>query len=83
MRILQLDESTARHYFRQIIFAIDYCHSRNVVHRDLKPENLLLDSDGRIRLSDFGLSAMLKDGHHLQSSCGSAHYAAPEVICGK
>ncbi|KAI3871513.1 hypothetical protein MKW98_011568 [Papaver atlanticum] len=48
----------ARKYFQQLIHAVDYCHSRGVFHRDLKPENLLLDANGDLKVSDFGLSAL-------------------------
>lgn len=57
--------------------------SHKVVHRDLKPENLLMDSNGQVKLADFGLSNLLKDGEFLSSSCGSPNYAAPEVVSGK
>ncbi|ONM39678.1 Protein kinase superfamily protein [Zea mays] len=56
MSILE-GEDEARIYFHQLINAVDYCHSRGVYHRDLKPENLLLDSNGALKVSDFGLSA--------------------------
>ncbi|KAG6505728.1 hypothetical protein ZIOFF_038093 [Zingiber officinale] len=49
-----------------------------VVHRDLKPENLLLDSKRNIKISDFGLSNVMRDGYFLKTSCGSPNYAAPE-----
>ncbi len=65
--------------FQQIISAVAYCHSHLVVHRDLKPENLLLDSERRVKLADFGLSNTMKDGQFLKTSCGSPNYAAPEV----
>ena len=50
-----------------------------VAHRDLKPENLLLDSKMRVKIADFGLSNVMRDGHFLKTSCGSPNYAAPEV----
>ena len=50
-----------------------------VVHRDLKPENLLLDSKHNVKIADFGLSNIMRDGHFLKTSCGSPNYAAPEV----
>ena len=53
----RLREDLARVYFQQLISAIDFCHSRGVYHRDLKPENLLLDEDGNLKVTDFGLSA--------------------------
>ena len=53
-----------------------------VVHRDLKPENLLLDSKCNVKIVDFGLSNIMRDGHFLKTSCGSPNYAAPEVgVC--
>lgn len=51
-----------------------------VVHRDLKPENLLLDSKWNVKIADFGLSNIMRDGHFLKTSCGSPNYAAPEVL---
>ncbi|KAI3466746.1 hypothetical protein Pfo_023409 [Paulownia fortunei] len=79
----RLKEDAARKYFQQLIAAVDFCHSRGVFHRDLKPENLLLDEFGNLKVSDFGLSALLdskrQDGL-LHTTCGTPAYVAPEVI---
>lgn len=79
----RLREDVARVYFQQLISAIDFCHSRGVYHRDLKPENLLLDDDGNLKVTDFGLSAFsehLKQDGLLHTTCGTPAYVAPEVI---
>ena len=75
----RLREDEARHFFQQIISGVEYCHRHMVVHRDLKPENLLLDANLRVRIADFGLSNVMRDGHFLKTMCGSPNYAAPEV----
>ncbi|XP_058722713.1 SNF1-related protein kinase catalytic subunit alpha KIN10-like [Vicia villosa] len=79
----RLQEDEARSFFQQIISGVEYCHRNMVVHRDLKPENLLLDSKWSVKIADFGLSNIMRDGHFLKTSCGSPNYAAPEVISGK
>ncbi|PNW84016.1 hypothetical protein CHLRE_04g211600v5 [Chlamydomonas reinhardtii] len=79
----RLGEDEARHFFQQIISGVEYCHRNMVVHRDLKPENLLLDAKMNVKIADFGLSNIMRDGHFLKTSCGSPNYAAPEVISGK
>ncbi|XP_012449453.1 CBL-interacting serine/threonine-protein kinase 23 isoform X3 [Gossypium raimondii] len=79
-------EDEARKYFQQLIHAVDYCHSRGVYHRDLKPENLLLDANGVLKVSDFGLSALpqqVGDDGLLHTTCGTPNYVAPEVINNK
>lgn len=79
----RLKEDVARHYFQQLISAVDFCHSRGVYHRDLKPENLLLDDDGNLKVTDFGLSAFAEHLRHdglLHTTCGTPAYVAPEVI---
>lgn len=79
----RLDEEEAMKYFRQILSAVGYCHSFNICHRDLKPENILLTKEGNIKIADFGMAALHQSPEHkLKTSCGSPHYAAPELIRG-
>ena len=80
----ELDETLARKYFQQLIDGIDYCHRRGVCHRDLKPENLLVDENGVLKITDFGVSSM-KGGvgsDLLYTACGTPYYCAPEIING-
>lgn len=77
-----LDPSEARVFFQQIIAGLDYCHNHMICHRDLKPENLLLDGQKSIKICDFGMASLMKQGNLLSTSCGSPHYASPEVIMG-
>ncbi|KAJ9136024.1 hypothetical protein P3X46_033140 [Hevea brasiliensis] len=79
----KLKEDVARKYFQQLIGAVDFCHSRGVYHRDIKPENLLLDENGNLKISDFGLTALWdsrKQDGLLHTACGTPAYVAPEVI---
>ncbi|KAI2741480.1 hypothetical protein DTO013E5_4472 [Penicillium roqueforti] len=78
-----LPEEEAVRLFRQIIAALGYCHRFNICHRDLKPENILLDANHNVKLADFGMAALQPAGHWLNTSCGSPHYAAPEIIYGR
>jgi len=50
-----LSEKCAVFYGSQIILGLEYLHSKNIMYRDLKPENILIDSDGNIKLTDFGI----------------------------
>nr|XP_033811887.1 testis-specific serine/threonine-protein kinase 2 [Geotrypetes seraphini] len=82
-----LPEDLSRRLFRQLSMAIKYCHDFDIVHRDLKCENLLLDKDFNIKLSDFGFSKRcIRDDNgkivFSKTFCGSAAYAAPEVLQG-
>ncbi|KAI8144169.1 kinase-like domain-containing protein [Fennellomyces sp. T-0311] len=78
----KLGENEARHHFQQMILGLDYCHHHLICHRDLKPENLLLDSSNNIKIADFGMASLQPAGSMLETSCGSPHYASPEIVAG-
>src|SRR3989338_7219419 len=71
----------ALRFFFKLLEGLYYCHAHLVCHRDLKPENLLLTEDFRLKIADFGMASLMS-GDSLHTSCGSPHYAAPEVIRG-
>ncbi|KAH0785356.1 CAMK family protein kinase [Histomonas meleagridis] len=70
-------------YCYQIMNALFHCHEQNVAHRDIKPANILLDSYGRTKLADFGLSKKFEKGEVLKSCAGSRPFMAPEIINGQ
>lgn len=81
----KLPEESARKYFKQLISAIRYCHSRGVFHRDLKPENILLDENGDLKVADFGLGTLSGQTQNglFHTVCGTPAYVAPEILAKK
>ncbi|CAG9801084.1 unnamed protein product [Chironomus riparius] len=78
-------ESQVRFYIAEIIVALEQLHEYNIIYRDIKLENILLDKEGHIIITDFGLSKELKDGARAYSYCGTIEYMAPEIVnpnCG-
>ncbi|EAY03778.1 CAMK family protein kinase [Trichomonas vaginalis G3] len=71
----------ALRFFRQIIYGLEYLHSHGFCHRDLKPENILLDGANQLKIGDFGFARWMRS-NVAETSCGSPHYASPEVIRG-
>ena len=75
----RVEEPLAKRLFKQIVLAVGYIHSQNVVHRDLKPENMLLTETCSVKLIDFGLCNSNAD-KPLHNRCGSSCYIAPEAL---
>ncbi|XP_023945899.2 cAMP-dependent protein kinase catalytic subunit 1-like [Bicyclus anynana] len=76
-----LSDDVSKFYASQVILAIEYLHYCNVVHRDIKPENILVDTNGYIKLCDFGFCKVL--AKKTWTLCGTPEYLAPEVIMSK
>ncbi|KAF8548443.1 kinase-like protein, partial [Imleria badia] len=80
-RMGSLSLACARYYTAQIVDAIEYMHDKDVIHRDLKPENLLLDSEFRIKITDFGTGKILENSEERANSfVGTAQYVSPELL---
>jgi serine/threonine protein kinase/ankyrin repeat protein len=80
-RLERIPEYQAKILIAEVVLAVEELHRRNVVHRDLKPDNILIDDEGHIKITDFGLSKdNLKSGHLTFTFCGSIAYLPPEVI---
>ncbi|CAN0422864.1 unnamed protein product, partial [Ectocarpus fasciculatus] len=77
-----LPHEVAAAYLHDAASAVDYLHRMHVMHRDLKAENLLVDSKGRLQLSDFGWAVPAKPPHqHIRRTmCGTPEYAPPEIL---
>lgn len=73
--------SEVRLYVAELSLAINYLHVLHIIYRDLKPENVMLDLQGHIKLTDFGLSKSLQEFESLTGTfCGTSEYLAPEII---
>uniref|UniRef100_A0A3Q2XEU6 Mitogen-activated protein kinase kinase kinase 3 n=1 Tax=Hippocampus comes TaxID=109280 RepID=A0A3Q2XEU6_HIPCM len=82
-----LTESVTRKYTRQILEGMCYLHSNMIVHRDIKGANILRDSEGNVKLGDFGASKRLQticmSGTGIRSATGTPYWMSPEVISGE
>uniref|UniRef100_A0A0N4ZPR0 non-specific serine/threonine protein kinase n=1 Tax=Parastrongyloides trichosuri TaxID=131310 RepID=A0A0N4ZPR0_PARTI len=74
-------EEDVKFYLAELILALEHLHSLGIVYRDLKPENVLLDSDGHINVTDFGLcKESIYDDSKAYSFCGTVEYMSPEIV---
>eukprot|EP00644_Phytophthora_capsici_P004308 jgi/Phyca11/110074/e_gw1.17.344.1 len=77
-------DAVAAHYVAQVVEALKYCHSCDVIHRDIKPENLLLGYNKTVKLADFGWSVYApKPYNHRKTFCGTPDYLSPEMVMGE
>ena len=72
-------ESETKFFISNMILALEYIHSKNIIHRDIKPENLVLESNGYLRVTDFGVAKINEEDNSSETS-GTPGYMAPEVI---
>lgn len=77
-RLGHFTKEQVKYYGARTFFAVKYMHSMNIVYRDLKPENVLLDEDGKSRISDLGLAVAYTP--NLKGTCGTRGYMAPEIL---
>ncbi|KAF8190468.1 Pkinase-domain-containing protein [Pholiota molesta] len=81
----RLPPNEALIYFRQIVYGLNYAHTFSIIHRDLKPENILIASlsPPQLKIADWGMAAFAPPSLQLETSCGSPHYASPEIVNGE
>jgi serine/threonine protein kinase len=85
MQSMPMDVPSAIDTVRSLADALQYAHSKGIIHRDIKPENVLLSDDGQVKLADFGIAKMMRqgDGRRItatQQVLGTFHYLAPEQL---
>ncbi len=79
--VQNLKNEDARFYAAQVTTMFEYLHSKNIIYRDLKPENLLINSDGYLKLTDFGFAKEIDSRTY--TLCGTPEYLAPEILLQK
>lgn len=75
-------ETLSKKVFQQMLQAVKYCHKNGVLHRDLKCENILLDEGINVKITDFGFAKQFNKSELCKTFCGSAAYAAYEILKG-
>ncbi|XP_037902942.1 serine/threonine-protein kinase nekl-2 [Hermetia illucens] len=81
-RTSPLTTTNVLNIFMDILMGLEYLHIKHVIHRDLKPANLLMSTHNRIKICDFGISAVARKLPNSKSPVGTVHYIAPEILFG-
>jgi serine/threonine protein kinase len=76
----KFSEEQTKFFVACLLQAFDYFHKKNIIHRDIKPENIVLDEQGYLRVTDFGIARYYKKENAKETS-GTPSYMAPEVLC--
>lgn len=79
----RLQEQDAMPITHDILSALSFLHQRSIFHRDVKPENMLMATNDRIVLTDFGIATLVSDEEQLKRTVGTVGYASPEMLTGK
>ncbi len=76
----QLLEKDVKKYMYDIVSGLHYLHSRKIIHKDIKPENILVDSNGKAKIVDFGISEIVNDDCIINENSGTLMFCAPEMF---
>lgn len=79
---LKFSELKTKLYIQEILLGLEELHKKNILYRDLKPDNVVVDSEGHVLLTDFGLSkeGVKRGVYGANSFCGSYAYLSPDII---
>ena len=80
VRLKQFTEEQTKFFIANILLALEYLHTNNIIHRDIKPENLILNEKGYVKLTDFGIAKKVGDPFVEKEVTGTPEYMAPELL---
>ena len=66
----------------QVSMGLEAAHNRNIVHRDIKPQNIIISTDGKVKVTDFGIARVATSNTISTNAMGSVHYSSPEQVRG-